>query len=399
MKSPRFVSLFSGCGGFDLGFVRAGFDPVAAFDNWAAAVDNYRLNIGGEAVVRDLSSGEVPYDGPCDVLLSGSPCQGFSTVGKRDVADPRNALLTAAVSAAAKLRPKVVVIENVPGVRFGAHKEYWIRAIRGLEALGYCVQQVALDAADYGIPQARRRVMLVAFKARVAPVLSFDALKPVKLSDVLQGLKGIANHSPKLLGEDSPDARIARRIGLGQKLCDVRGGAASVHTWQIPEVFGPISEAEREFLEALLVLRRRDRVRSFGDADPVRLNVISEFLKIRESRATTLFRSLEKKSYVRERDGRVDMRYGFNGKYRRLSPDAASCTVHTQFGNPQYFLHPFENRGFTVREAARIQSFPDSYVFSGSARDQYKMIGNAVPPALGFAVAMALRNSVKGWRI
>lgn len=399
MKSPRFVSLFSGCGGFDLGFVRAGFVPAAAFDNWAAAVDNYRLNVGGEAAVRDLSSGEVPYDGPCDVLLSGSPCQGFSTVGRRDVADPRNALLNAAVSAAEKLRPKVVVIENVPGVRFGAHREYWIKAIRGLEALGYCVQQVALDAADYGIPQARRRVMLVAFKSRVAPVLSFDAMRSVTLSDVLEGLKGVANHSPKLLGEDSQDARIAKRIGVGQKLCDVRGGAASVHTWQIPEVFGPTSKAEREFLEALLILRRRDRVRSFGDADPVKLEVVSDFLGIRKVRAASLFRSLENKSYVRERDGLVDMRYGFNGKYRRLSPDAASCTVHTQFGNPQYFLHPFENRGFTVREAARIQSFPDNYVFSGSARDQYKMIGNAVPPALGFAVAMAIRNSVKGWRV
>lgn len=399
MKSPRFVSLFSGCGGFDLGFVRAGFVPAAAFDNWGAAVDNYRLNVGGEAAVRDLSSGEVPYDGPCDVLLSGSPCQGFSTVGRRDVADPRNALLNAAVSAAEKLRPKVVVIENVPGVRFGAHREYWIKAIRGLEALGYCVQQVALDAAEYGIPQARRRVMLVAFRSRVAPVLSFDAMKSVTLSDVLEGLKGVANHSPKLLGEDSQDARIAKRIGVGQKLCDVRGGAASVHTWEIPEVFGPTSKAEREFLEALLVLRRRDRVRSFGDADPVKLKVLSDFLGIRKVRATALFRSLENKSYVREKDGLVDMRYGFNGKYRRLSPDAASCTVHTQFGNPQYFLHPYENRGFTVREAARIQSFPDDYVFSGSARDQYKMIGNAVPPALGFAVAMAIRNSVKGWRV
>ncbi len=397
MTSPKFVSLFSGCGGFDLGFAQAGFEPVAAYDFWPAAVENYRRNIGGHTEVRDLSAKKLVLDGTCDVLLSGSPCQGFSTVGRRDLDDPRNRLLGAAVSAAQQLKPKAVVIENVPGVRFGAHKSYWITAIRGLEALGYAVQEVSLQADEFGIPQARTRVMLIATKGRIAPTLHFESRPKLMLGDALNDIKTAHNHNPRILSADSSDGKISRRIAVGQKLCDVRGGASSIHTWSVPEVFGATSAQERLVLEKILVLRRRNRVRSFGDADPVAIALIANELSMQERVAESIVRTLEEKLYVRRPDGLVDLKRTFNGKYRRLDSASPSPTVHTQFGEPKYFLHPAEHRGYTVREAARIQSFPDNYVFSGSVRDQYKMIGNAVPPPLGFAVAMSLRNAISGW--
>src|SRR5690554_4238534 len=116
MSSPKFVSLFSGCGGLDLGFINAGFLPVAAYDIWPVAVENYSKNIGDHIHTWDLSQGNLPSPVECDVLLAGSPCQGFSTIGKRQLDDPRNHLLHTAVAIALQLRPKVVIFENVTGI-------------------------------------------------------------------------------------------------------------------------------------------------------------------------------------------------------------------------------------------------------------------------------------------
>ncbi|MEX1014178.1 MAG: DNA cytosine methyltransferase, partial [Candidatus Paceibacterota bacterium] len=105
--------------------------------------------------------------------------------------------------------------------------------------------------------------------------------------------------------------------------------------------------------------------------------------------------NLIQKGYVRhEYPNRYDLRRTFNGKYRRLSMKEPCTTVDTRFGNPIYFLHPEEDRGFTVREAARIQGFPDDFVFDGSLVEMYKMIGNAVPPPLSEIVANIVRNQL-----
>ena len=93
--------------------------------------------------------------------------------------------------------------------------------------------------------------------------------------------------------------------------------------------------------------------------------------------------ALTEKGYLKSVEGGVDLVGTFNGKFRRLAWDKPSCTVDTRFGSPRYFLHPSQQRGFTVREAARIQGFDDSYIFAGSEKSQYRLIGNAVPPPLG----------------
>jgi len=352
-------------------------------------VANFKANIGGECSVQDLSTGFVPdYEG-CDVVLAGSPCQGFSTVGKRDLDDPRNTLLDHAVSIALTLKPRVIVLENVPGVLLGAHSRYWMRARQRIFANGYDVHQVELDARNFGLPQSRRRILLVATKGALKS-LDFSEQHPGSLKDVIKGAARANNHQPKHLSETSRDGMIARAIGPGQKLCDVRGGPSSVHTWEIPGVFGETTESERDLLEVLMVMRRRDRVRSFGDADPVSIDALSRETG-RGVKRNLL--ALERKGYVKLANGYANLKHGFNGKYRRVSKDSFSCTVHTQFGEPKYFLHPTEHRGFTVREAARIQGFPDNYIFHGAVNDQYRMIGNAVPPPLGRALAESLMRS------
>ena len=124
---PKFISLFSGCGGFDLGFLKAGFKCAGAFDIDQVALDVLHRNTGSPVYNCDLSSEIIPKSlmDNVDVVLAGSPCQGFSTIGKRKLDDPRNHLLLVGGYIAVKAKPKVFIAENVPGVLSGKHRKYW----------------------------------------------------------------------------------------------------------------------------------------------------------------------------------------------------------------------------------------------------------------------------------
>ncbi|MGZ3748478.1 MAG: DNA cytosine methyltransferase, partial [Pseudobdellovibrionaceae bacterium] len=194
---------------------------------------------------------------------------------------------------------------------------------------------------------------------------------------------------PLLLCPESRDWQIANRIMPGQKLSNVRGGDSSVATWDIPDVFGAITDNERTVLEVLRRLRRQERQREHGDADPVSLARLESALG---KNFRCLLNGLIAKGYLRQIEDKLDLVGTFNGKFRRLSWDKPSCTVDTRFGSPRYFLHPSEQRGFTVREAARIQGFDDEYTFCGSEKGQYRVIGNAVPPPLGALAAKFVKR-------
>jgi DNA (cytosine-5)-methyltransferase 1 len=209
------------------------------------------------------------------------------------------------------------------------------------------------------------------------------------LREALSGLNGAKNHDPVMLNDSTRLGMIARRILPGQKLCNVRGGEKSIHTWEIPEVFGNTTLLERTLLTEILRLRRRHRKRKNGDADP-----ISPALLRLGGRLVTqrMISSLVSKGYLRRTGALLDLTHTFNGKYRRLDIEEPSFTVDTRFGDPRYFLHPQEHRGLTVREAARIQGFPDEFVFSGKARTDFRLIGNAVPPPMGYLLADLIKK-------
>lgn len=392
-ESPNFISLFSGCGGLDLGFIEAGFIPLAAYDSWPLAVENYNKNIGNHAHVWDLSGGELPHHNSCDVILAGSPCQGFSTIGKRVLDDPRNYLLHSAVKIATSLNPKVIVFENVPGALQGAHKQHWDRACDNLKDFGYNTQTFIIDARDAGVPQSRRRALLIAHHPGISIPSEITKKKPPTLLEAISNIHCTLNHEPKRLSEGTIEHSIASKISPGQKLCNVRGGSASVHTWDIPDAFGHVSDGEKDVLLTLMKLRRRIRNRDFGDADPVQKKYISSAL---ERDVTSDIKSLISKGYVKRVNGKIELTHTFNGKYRRPSPSGSSYTVDSRFGDPKCFLHPNENRGFSVREAARIQSFPDHYIFHGSKSNQFKLIANAVPPIMGRTIGEVILGAIKG---
>lgn len=389
----RFASLFCGCGGFDLGFLQAGYQCAGAFDIDPVAVEVYRKNLGSSATVIDLREAVPDLDNsqPVDVLLAGPPCQGFSTAGKRNVDDPRNHLLLRAGEIATHLLPAVFVVENVTGVTSGGHEGYWKSLKQLLASAGYRTADVQCSAALHGIPQIRKRMILFAWRTGKEISIGLPAVRPRVLRDALAHLNGVKDHTIRTLPENGELMRIAKHIKPGQKLCNVRGGPRAVHTWDIPEVFGHITAPEQKVLDTLLHLRRRMRLRDTGDADPILASTISKSLG---HRCEKLLASLILKGYIRRIGTRYDLTRTFNGKFRRLSWDRPSPTVDTRFTDPRYFLHPDEHRGFTVREAARIQGFPDSFTLGGTERDAIRLVGNAVPPPLAMLLAQFVRQAL-----
>jgi DNA (cytosine-5)-methyltransferase 1 len=382
----KFASLYSGCGGFDLGFIARGFRSSGAYDSNLEAVENFEANIGGPVNRVDLNNG-VPNERSLfgiDALIAGPPCQGFSTAGKRLVNDERNHLLTLTGTLALRISPKVLVVENVAGALAGEHSRYWTELDTMMRVRGYRTHTLRCQAADLGMAQLRRRVLFFAWRTDREIQFAIPVVPRGDLRSALAGVSKQLNHEPQRLRPHSREWLIAQRIRPGQKLSNVRGGQNAVATWDIPEVFGEVTENERTVLEILRRLRRRERQRDHGDADPVSLVRLEAALGNPFRR---LVDRLVVKGYVRRVEGGIDLVGTFNGKFRRLSWDKPSCTVDTRFGSPRYFLHPRYQRGFTVREAARIQGFADTYVFSGSERGQYRLIGNAVPPPLATLAA------------
>lgn len=391
LNKLKFASLFAGCGGFDAGFIKAGFQCMGAFDIDQTALDVHSRNLSGQVYRCDLSSRNFPgiEFRHFDVLLAGSPCQGFSTLGKRKLDDPRNDLLLVVGRWAARYKPKVVVAENVPGVISGKHRHYWEQLHILLHDAGYHTVDVRACGTEFGVAQRRSRVFMVAWMGKDI-TFSLPSIPGGTLKDALVGIGDVENHDILYLPTNSIHYQIAEKIKPDQKLSNVRSGPRSIHTWEIPEVFGPTTQREREALEAILRFRRQIRVRDHGDADPVPTEFLNKTL------GSDVIQSLEKKGYLRRIAHTHDLIGAFNGKYRRLSWDKPSYTVDTRFGDPKYFLHPSEHRGFTVREAARIQGFPDTFTFHGTRAEQYRMVGNAVPPPMAYSIAVFIRNVLLG---
>jgi DNA (cytosine-5)-methyltransferase 1 len=177
--------------------------------------------------------------------------------GKRNVTDPRNALLISAVKIAVELKPRAFVLENVPGANLGSHHKYWHQVENILRATGYTTKTLVCRADSLGLAQIRTRLILVAVKKNHSVELQLPSYPKRALHEVLQGVEEKPNHHPEFLEKGSEQYLIAKAIRNNQKLCNVRGGPRSVHTWQIPEVFGKVTIREKNVLEALMVLRRR----------------------------------------------------------------------------------------------------------------------------------------------
>lgn len=382
------TSLFSGCGGLDLGFLQQGIFPVSAYDIDRKSLATYVQNLPGRAFRTDLSRLK-PHNSMPTILLAGAPCQGFSTAGKRNVADPRNALLMRVADIAVASRPRVVIVENVPAALSGAHLRLWEGLEDRLRSAGYNVRRLLLDGQACGLGQRRKRLFLLSWLGSDSIRIEIPRQQSLSVREALTDLT--QDEDIEWPREGTRDWLIAQQIGAGQRVSNVRISERTIATWDIPEVYGATTELQKLILVSITRLRRRERVRRHGDGDPVHINrLVSEF----GNAIIQELPLLESAGYIRISGDFLELRQTYNGRYRRLEWDAPSPTVDTRFGRPDLFLHPSDNRGMTPREAARIQGFPDSFRFAGSKSDTFTQIGNAVPPPMAAILANFVREAI-----
>ena len=337
VESPRLISLFSGCGGLDLGFKKAGFNIVWAndFDSDAQAV--YSLNLG-TIDTRDILSVDEKEIPNGDILTAGFPCQPFSNAGNRKgVHDSRGMLYKECLRIIEQKMPKVIVFENVKGLLSTKYidgqnlAEVIVEDLSVMNGIGYNVVYRLINAADYGVPQNRQRVLFVGIRKDLGKTFQF----PEKQS----------------------------REGLSLKyVLDVPSSATNNIDWP----FSP---------QALDMISYIPEGGSWKDVPYEHL--APRFQKIRDNMK----------------------KYHSPNFYRRFSREEICGTIPAS-AQPENcgIIHPTENRRYTVREVARIQTFPDNFKFiTDSARNitaMYKVIGNAVPVTLAYNIAKAIKKQV-----
>lgn len=366
------ADLFCGAGGLSLGLEQAGIRVVLGADNDLEALETHRHHMGGMAIDWDLGDADVVerisailMENRIDVLAGGPPCQPFSKAGRsgmrslvrgglRDPHDRRRDLWRSYLEVVRLAKPRAVIMENVPDMALDREMFILRSMIFELESLGYSTHVRVVDAWRYGVPQFRQRLILVAIKNGGAYEWPAEAPRRVTVSNAISDLPAVA-------GGWRP-----------------QGGA---HGWIHYD--GPRTDFQRSMREGVSF---EDEGKLFDHITrPVREDDAQAFeLLDSESRYSDLPEHLK-----RYRD---DI---FNDKYKRLSEADVSRTITAHIAKDGYgFIHPEQNRTLTVREAARIQTFPDWFRFAGPPSAAFRQIGNAVPPRLGYAISSALMAAV-----
>jgi DNA (cytosine-5)-methyltransferase 1 len=339
----RVADLFAGAGGLSLAAQQAGMSVVVAveFDKWAA--ETYRKNFCTDRGTSSPKLYEEDITGlcpkkireqhfaganSCDVLTGGPPCQGFSAhrINGAGVNDPRNKLIHRYFDYVRELRPRAFLMENVPGILWERHSEYLAQFYReGRDAGYHLFDPVVLDARDYGLPQRRKRVFVLGIETSVDRA---DFLWPPA-----------PTHGSEKERSENP----------------------GLEPWvSCASVFGPAE---------------------MGDINDVHMQHSQEMIDV--------FAKTPHNGGSRKDSGRVlpchEDHNGHKDVYGRIDPSVPAPTMTTACINPSKgrFVHPTQNHGITARQAARIQTFPDQFVFTGGLMAAGKQIGNAVPVKLG----------------
>ncbi len=344
------VDLFCGTGGLAVGFARAGFKLICAMDAWQPAVDTYRANLGDHVVHAAFGpSTNLPA---ADVIVGGPPCQGFSSAGMRRADDARNSLVAVFAQRVASLRPRAFVFENVEGFLTGANGRFVFDLLEPVIAAGYCVHLRKINAANYGVPQHRKRIVAIGG-------LGWQPSFP----------------EPTHSAHGAPGARLCgAHLPATPNVADALSGLQSLNGDQ-----SNITDHDPQLLEGI-DLRRAQHLKP-GQT----MRDLPEYL---------WHDSYRRRAFRRVRDGiPTERRGGAPAGLRRLIADHPSKAITG--GALRDFLHPFEHRMLTIRECARLQTFPDNWVFHGSGADRMQLIGNAVPPRLSECLAKCLFNDLR----
>ena len=358
-KKYKVISLFSGCGGLDLGFKWDKYKIIWANDIMKNACESYKINIDKNITNQDIRNIE-PKDIPdCDVVIGGPPCQGFSGIGKRDPVDERSSLVWNYVDIINEKKPKIFLFENVGGLR-SAKAPDGSKVINNLQEaflnIGYSVDIHFLNSADYGVPQKRKRIFIVGnqINKKINAPKTTHSEKGIKNKPWVSSYEALSDlDSPSDEGDvqyiKDPDC-------IYQELMRNESFETNLH-------FTPYSSKTD--------LQIMKHVKPGGNYMDIPDNI-----------------STKRILYFKKTGGRTTT-------YGRLDPSKPSYTLNTYFDRPNIGcnIHYEYDRMITIREGLRLQSFPDNFnLFSTSKRDYYVQVGNAVPPLLSYAWAKHIRR-------
>jgi DNA (cytosine-5)-methyltransferase 1 len=372
-RRPIAVDLFAGAGGMTLGFEQAGFDVLAAveLDPIHASVHEYNFPFWtticrsvSEISAQEIRTQSAIGDRDIDVVFGGPPCQGFSLMGKRDLSDDRNSLVFSFLRLVLDLQPKYFVMENVRGMTIGKHRQVLETVMAEFERHGYQVKQnpQVLNAAHYGVPQNRQRLFLLGCRQGLtlpqypeAITHQQAALPPAPtVADAIGDLPE-ANHYPELKLRDWVSANYGEPSPYARKL-------------RIPSLVKDNYAYGREYSTELLTCSRRtnhtaETIARFKQTIPGKSDRISHFYRLDLTGLCTTLR-------------------------------AGTASNHGAFTSPRP-IHPITPRCITVREAARLHSYPDWFMFHATKWHGFRQIGNSVPPLLAQAIAQEIIKALK----
>lgn len=335
-RKPTAIDLFSGCGGFSVGLQKAGFENLLAVEWDASCCETFKENISPR--ILQCAIQEIETFPSCDLLVGGPPCQGFSNLGERVPNDPRRQLWRHYLRAVKDAQPLIFVMENVPPLLKSAEYQEILREARNL---GYQVEGRILNAAFYGVPQQRKRTVIIGSRIgspvfpapthrnpSVQPTFEMQKLPRWRtVRDAIGDLPPVPDEKNWHIGRNPTD------MSLKRYRCIPKGG----NRWNLPPELMP-------------------------------------------------------DCWKRKTKGGTDL-------FGRLWWDKPSVTIRTEFYKPEKgrYLHPVEHRPITHREAARLQGFEDDFNFLGKRIEVGIQIGNAVPPPLGYQIALTQMAEIKRW--
>ena len=350
-SQPTVVDLFSGAGGLALGFRMAGWELALAIDSNESACKTYRRNLGDHIRCGSVDEGvELPSS---VAIVGGPPCQGFSSAGLRRPDDKRNSLVRVFADIIASKRPPAFVFENVEGFLTSGKGERIFDLLIPVVSAGYRVHLRKINAANYGVPQHRKRVIAIGG-------LGWDPKFP----------------EPTHRAHGAPGAGL---IG--------RGLPWTLSLREALDGLPPSCESGQAKLP--------DHVeRKASGADMERIRALKPGQRMRDLPEELWHSTYRRRAYRRVMDGTpTERRGGAPAGMRRLTWDEPSKAITS--GARSEFVHPDQDRYLTLRECARIQTFPDTFEFCGTAAEKALQIGNAVPPVLALAIGRSLLDDMR----
>jgi DNA (cytosine-5)-methyltransferase 1 len=345
------LDLFCGCGGLSQGFIDAGYNVLLGVDFDQAALKTYKHNHeDSDILLADLSKDEALDEiaakvgnNEVDVIIGGPPCQGFSLTGSRDINDTRNTLYLAVVKAVRKFSPKAFLIENVPGISTLYQGKVKQQIINTFEDMGYnvTVSPKPLLAADYGVPQMRKRMFFIGFKKGLGkfefPEPTHSPDRYISCSEAINDLPSRDEDLGQEIDEYSLPPQSLYQEFMRENSLKLHNHVATKHTDHVQWVISQVPEGGNH----------KDLPPGVGDSRK------------------------------------------FNEAWTRYHSRKPSRTIDT--GHRNHFHYKY-NRVPTIRENARLQSFRDDFIFLGTRTQQNRQVGNAVPPLLSYHIARAIKQ-------